>query len=1700
MIQFNKSIFQLTRRFAVLLVLLATSNQIWSAKYNEGSGKYAQVTVKVNPDDAVGMVYASDTTENTPKYPDTKDYTTQKYEGTKAMVWFFGSSTIGEYNDITFKLYANDRTNEEYIFGGWWEEGATSPFATTTEATRTITATAQTTTATYTAKWLRPQVTLANPNALSFDEIDDPTATVESKDVVFTIADYMSKDNYVTTANNSFKIEDASDDPINETANTYTVSISYTPTGIHGSHSGSAKLSSTLNRDYTNKEQTVSLTIKEDYTPKFNANYNTETNRYAFDDVALGGTAESNVAFTKDNNYAASVGSTAENVKYGRALWTYTFSEFSLAGKDVTKYFSIKENTGDAGAPIVIFTPGSDGTVYGFAAGEAAQLVVTAKMTMKCTYYDAAGAPIESEDKHSYLQVLVKQENTSIMRFNDGVSGDFGEVIMGEKPSIDLGMYIANVSFGDGDGCELSGTAANLFTVSTKPENGKVTVRISDNWNLFSGCDEHTATLKVTGTRNAPSADGANDNGQKVNVTITLTATLILNDALVVTPSYGNGWVSFTWNKLPGAQKYDLYIRKGTSGNFTKTSILSTAIEESQYTHKIENLVNGSTSYHECYVVAMVDKDANYSVTYSAETKKYYITEETKCIRISNIVNATPVLDWIYAGNAANTGLYTGIVGNKNEVVDNKTNAGHREVDVSAAFDADGNALFDRLYIFVETNQNKTPLKIFSKTIKDGISGYSLGDSDKSYNEVDDVQSARTDKLTINLNTPDDSSISSLYFTGFCPDASTGDKSKNGVIHIIGSNKTLHIYVDDLQIYAKNKTDKVTIDYNAALAVTSDGNNYYTQGKGSIFVLQSTTVTPVDIQMHIRRKNIFVAGTGTPYEISVYKEGKKLLEDKGIKHYSSPISILPTKPGGVNLSLNLTLDDLWQGVHTNGELDLQKQIDTNNNKPNTSIDLGNEHTKLTIKGGQYKFLSIAASYCKTIYSVSGDALSMSINAFGIRGSNHNSEYTATHEESTNAGKAIILKDGTFTSSVNKLAFYASDLDIDGGTYNISGDVYNNGTETYTSVIEHYTADGVQEDKLYNSDNKEVVRFEISNNNYWTSNKNSNLANITAFPNMVDGLFPDAGINYFTTSESQYHTALSMYYVNNKEYGHATLNTYDGKLYLMLPKLDCSSIYLPWQICAPAFELNVGGTGYNMGGGISSVKACQHHDDSQLTTDYLLFMQADSYTMGAVGSDKQYFNTQATSNYGKVVIDKKNDNPYSTISEADDYTIQKKVYMLKPIVADEWMLFTAPFDVANIYIIESYPEAQILKDFKTYHGMVHPDEVAAVREAQAQRTMDLFAMWYFEEKGQGDPYNFFNGDGTTDINGDGKPDRYGKFVLDWIEYEKINANNKLGVDGTNYTPEICQLVHFNGSNANQAHYFLYEQEKEWDFNSNNNFTTHWKEVATTPDANPNSTKAIMTKGNVYAMQFPYNIIGGTHDPSKQWDYWTGKYILIESTTKTGGTINGTADVHTISGADYKNNSLFGDGVGSGSATMRGNATFAELTGLTPPTNNTSLWTVEKKANQDVNVEIKNEDNTTTTTTVKRDVHEFVPMGEDASLSPAEGMIVANFQAPQGMRARSINYRTGEVTYEKIDDNNTGDIETGLPTILNGMTLIVEPTSEGLTITPIKEQHVMLFDANGKMIFSKHLSAEENVTLPTGVYVVRGEYEQVKAIKK
>ena len=574
--------------------------------------------------------------------------------------------------------------------------------------------------------------------------------------------------------------------------------------------------------------------------------------------------------------------------------------------------------------------------------------------------------------------------------------------------------------------------------------------------------------------------------------------------------------------------------------------------------------------------------------------------------------------------------------------------------------------------------------------------------------------------------------------------------------------------------------------------------------------------------------------------------------------------------------------------------------------------------------------------------------------------------------------------------------------------------------------------------------------------------------------MVEDLFPDAGINIKATNNEnrEYHYPLSAYYVGGKSYGYKSLTLDNNKLYLMVPWLDCKSLYLPWRFCSPTLIADVNGTKMPLGGSLERVAGCPDHADSHYTVDRLLYMQIDSYTQNSL--DNYYL-------YGaNVSIDLDGEKLYGTINDVADYTIQDKVYMLMPIEAARWTLFTPPFDVANVYVIESYPENLLVKDHGGKRGKIPTDRIVEARAAQAQRLMDLYVYWYQEEIGVGEPSDFFDANSTTDITGDEVPEPYGKFVLDWMAYEKQNHKGNTTGD---YTPIIEKLIHFTGKNGSypagktwlNANYYLYKANK-WALNKDGNFRTDWDTVTVAHDG----TDPIMNKGQIYALHFPYNSINGVHDPSTTWDYWTGKYLLIEST------VGSPLRPHTINGSDA--DIMPTTNLMDNSAVLIGNASFAEVT-KTPPAN-TQLFAIEK-------IKVGEGGNNT-----GRDIHEL-DAKDNATLYPAEGALLAKIQAPSGMRARTINYQTGEVTYETIegeDDNNDPGIGTGIPTIMGDVSLLVVPTEEGLTIIPRTAQRVMLFAADGKMLFNEHLSAEEHINVPTGVYIVRGEYEQVKAIKK
>ena len=574
-----------------------------------------------------------------------------------------------------------------------------------------------------------------------------------------------------------------------------------------------------------------------------------------------------------------------------------------------------------------------------------------------------------------------------------------------------------------------------------------------------------------------------------------------------------------------------------------------------------------------------------------------------------------------------------------------------------------------------------------------------------------------------------------------------------------------------------------------------------------------------------------------------------------------------------------------------------------------------------------------------------------------------------------------------------------------------------------------------------------------------------MADLTAsFSGMVDDLFPRAGVNGEFLNGS-YHYPLSSYYVSGKSYGHASLTPKDNKIKLYLPRLDCKSVNFAWQICAPNFSVDVEGRKYAIQDLV--IDACPQHPTEKYSTDYLLYMQADQYVMNVMG--EEYFRPMNLG-YGEIMIDSEDNNLSSFVNIENNYPINRKVYMLMPIEAAKWTLFTPPFDVANVYVIESYPEEQLIKDYGGKRGKVPAQYIESARNAQAKRLMDLYAHWYFECTGLGGLYDFF-GDGTSDYNGDGTPDTYGKFVTDWITYER-DVNYRQTATG-DYTPIIEKLIHYTGKKGSypagktwmNANYYLYKAN-EWALNEDGNFRTDWDTVTVSHDG----TNPIMSKGQIYALHFPYNSINGVHDPSTTWDYWTGKYLLIES----------TPGPHIINGS---NTNIMPASLNDNSAVLIGNASFAEVT-KTPPAG-TQLFAIEKIKGNDTG----------------RDIHEL-DAKDNATLYPAEGALLAQIQAPKGMRARTINYQTGEVIYEESEeeDQNNQGVATAIPTIAGDKSLIVIPTESGLTILPRQPQQVMIYDVEGKLLFNQYVVEEQSVALPSSMYIVRGEQDKIKVVKK
>ena len=1555
------------KRFVFAALLGVVSISAWA----DSGNTYGRLTAKTEPNsdsNGAGKIYVSTTalTDET--------LAANEYKAPIDITCFYFYSY---YSSTTFYCYARETENTEGLWAGWYDNSGALQgggakdieYAAQPESKQK----GKPTEFSLTAKWVQPKVT--SSDSLYLGTITDKTADVAAQTVTLSIADYSKTEHFKaepSTVNGFSTTLLSTTKPDENWEGTASVEVDYTPSGKHGTHMATAYLASSLydgdytTHQYTNDWQRITLTIDENYTPDYEVVHNTFADAYNMGVTNVGGQLTSLEGALKvqdgTKNYAAQQSSyTGIGDNRNTTEWQATIVPYA-GYEGYAQYFTIQSGTENTETPVVVFNAG-------FEVPENTSKMVYACLNLQCTYHDESSpAQNLTHSQLIYLSATVEQTNEAVLNIitdGDVDEYEFPDTYIGATPTQAFALYAANI-----ENLQIAQAGDALFAGEIVGSN----IRISLNEKVsgqYPSCGTYTATFTVSGVSQLDHITSHEDQ-------ITVTVELLLAPP-TLTALGGNKVVTFQWNPVPGATKYIVSSDANGKQNKTETT--------------------------ECVYAVSVSN--NTSVT------RYVRAVNDNCQ--SEVVSATATanLNTITIDNAANTGLLTGTNHQGGATESSFPWRDTRPVDLSAAFDQAGNALFDRLYIFALTTGKKdseliTPCLIYEKK---SATSYS-----KSNTEITiDKNNTKSAALKIDLQSQGNKK---LYFTGYCPYGATGDTTDNGVVHLIGGAQTVDIYLDSLQLYAREKKGGT----DGTISITKDtkltNGAYFAQGSGGVFVIESNSTDashPFNVNIHARGNNTLASQNGSTINVNVSDAGLK----DSPKHYSAPIEVLPTSAYSAT---NLTIDDLWpnEEQHTKGVLVLKEWAD-DANISNISIGLGNALTQLQLAGAQLYMQG--AAYHTTTYTASQSGATVSILAYGV------TSEKANYSPKRNANNQIALTDGTYNSlSSDPLKLYTKRLTIDGGTYNAD--------------IQHFSDETEPKPTFYNADGKELYKVTVDDATQYGTTANGKYT-VVDFAEMVDAFFPHAGVNYqMANSLTPYHAPLSAYYVGTKTYGHSSWMPKNNQLTLWLPKIDCDAVKIPWQICAPSFVAQVSGENMPLGGRIQKIDGCPMPEHTNpYTVDYLLYMQMDDYTKEALPS---YSLKQSNAIEVKIALE--GDAMYNTIDNESDYTIQEKVYMLMPIEAAKWTLITPPFDVANVYVIESYPEAQLIKDFKGKRGRIPTEYIAAARQAQAQRLMDLYTFWYYEEKGIGDAFDFF---GT----GEGYTNGYGRFVNSWMEYEK-NANWKLDSTG-NYTPVVEKLIHFTGKNGTYpdgknwlyANYYLYQSTSEWHY-IDGKFTTTWDTV-TTPLG---GSEPIMRQGQTYAMHFPFNSLNGEHDPNETWDYWTGKYILVES----------TPGPHLISGKDKAVNQIENLPVNSESAKLQGNASFAEIT----PSTTHAIWALEQKV---------------------------------TTLSPAQGALVSNFTEPVGLRAIGVHYETGRVIYDSIpQEEPEQEIPTSIPTIMDGLSLVVETIDGGLRITPAQAQQVLLYNAAGQLILNQYLTSTKEVLLPAGVYIIPTGTQQPKRV--
>ena len=1035
----------------------------------------------------------------------------------------------------------------------------------------------------------------------------------------------------------------------------------------------------------------------------------------------------------------------------------------------------------------------------------------------------------------------------------------------------------------------------------------------------------------------------------------------------------------------------------------------------------------------------------------------------------------------------------------------------HRPVDIKAAFSEAGTAHFDYVVVYGETTTDdgsktittpntmvgsnaKTPCYIYKKNgnayeLKKVIENTNSKDKAWYLTDMLDVNGEEqvTDPLDMDaVQIPNGKESVRMYITGFCPYASTGyTKADEGVWYFrANGGQSIDIYLEDCYIYSRSKTAD-----GHAFIDRQDGYSFserFVCGTGAVFVFacnETANATSMNVTIHTLDSNLVKSHYGC------------FLQSIAGRAYqaSSPVQIRVLDDTYVNASkTTLNFTDEWlvsknpkTATRTNGFVSLQKQV---NNAP--SIDMGNKNTVVNFNGGQVELQNaqiVSTNYksslaiCPRSGEFAGVLLAYGMGTDDVRGTVYFNDGTTTvlpMYVSPNFAESYLLdKDANGSYITNsKGEFRTSCLRTPTNTF-VTG-----GSHCMMRACKDPSSQGgAPKDKL-NGTPLGLYKYPSAP---WTETVDGNTVTHKGgwAPNGSNGLVtPTAGnvpTNYKVESVTPNNNG------TKDNVNDDFLNFWFDPDFesAAQPEVDRTKSF--WKTCMTRIEADYGGYGGAVGGPTEIAMAGDVQDE---IVKYLLYCKIDENILSVL-KDETYqapVKNPAPSgdNYVPVHPSKVEGTEYF-ISNKDTFRVNEKIYYITTATADVWNAFTAPFDVENIYIMETYPENEL--EEMEWKGKKNRSDILM---EQAKHNAD-FAAFFAVTIALGQEKTF---------------ETIYREYMTWADLQ----DETLGLKAKNdYTRRgMKPLTPYNGSNWQEADFYLNENAGEWLLTADDGyFETQW----IIPDL---SDGTLMEQGKTYSMLLPFctgcvdyeiqkdangnpvkdedgNLVFkldayGNKTPLARdyWDYWSGKFLIFESTyagpveLPTGEVVDGPG--HTIYGSDYVESLAESQDYIESSAVLTGNCSFADL-----QTMNEELFTYSP--------DIKH----STFSPIELPV-DGLGNPQPLSIVPTESFLVADIPTPAGVKVRGVS-RTGEIIYDKENtptDNNHGG---NIPTVGGGNDLFITSTVEGINIAVAEPQQVRVMSATGATLFSGMVQTAVDVFLPTaGVYVITGENEVHKIL--